>query len=471
MTGEAYHLISMGALILFFYIVSLLLVHFGFLPRHQSRRFWNILLLSFFISTALLGLILVIKVNYKLNIPWAEEALQWHVECGIGFAMLALFHFLWHLKYYSRRQEQRSTGSPGSATSPDPVLLFTPLQERAFFLLLGYISILAQLILLREFIKSFFGNELVIGIFLAVWMVLTALGARAGNSYQRRIESRQLYAIMILLGLLPLLIYLILILVNRFFFLPGFQAGVLDISITILVLTALFTGVSGFLFGYVSKIPGSQSPRSASYRLDALGSLAGGMFFSLVLVHLLNNLQSITLLFLSSSLLVVFIYKYPQRPALRWSLLLSGAVLFAATLVPQILNRVEGLRYRQEKILRIKDTPHGNLTFTSRNMQITGYLDGNPVLSTADVTRAEESVHFPALQHQDPRSFLLLGGGLTGHISEAAKYLPDRIDYCEADPWIFRLGRSYFPENPYGKLRFIPKDGRSYLMHSCTGTI
>ena len=93
-------------------------------------------------------------------------------------------------------------------------------------------------------------------------------------------------------------------------------------------------------------------------------------------------------------------------------------------------------------------------------------MDGNPVLSAADLSRAEESVHFPALQHPQPQSFLLLGGGLSGHITEAAKYQPERIDYCEADPWIYRLGRIYFPETSSENLHFIPKDGRSWLMKS-----
>jgi len=466
MTGEAYHLISIGTLILFFYALSLLVVHFGLLPRKQNRRFWNFLLLSFFISTASLGLLLVVKVNYKLEIPWVEEALQWHVDFGIGFSILALLHLLWHLKYYLGRQDQPSQITSGSVTGPAPAKLYTPFQERAFFLLLGFISILAQLVLLREFIKSFLGNELVIGIFLAIWMVLTALGAQVGNSYQRYLGPRLLSGILLLLGLLPLLIYLLLILVNRYFFLPGYQAGVLDISISIFLLTSLFTGFSGFLFGYVAKTPGSLNSRSSSYRLDALGSLAGGIFFSLGLVHLLSNLQSIIFLFLCTCMFVGWLFKYPHRTSLRWILFLLGALLFAASLAPPVLNRVEGIRFRQEKILQIKDTPHGNLTFTSRNMQVTGYLDGNPVLSTADVTRAEEAVHFPALQHQHPASFLLIGGGLTGHINEAAKYLPESIDYCEADPWIYRLGQRYFPEDLYTKLRFIPKDGRSWLMHS-----
>ena len=50
--------------------------------------------LFFFFSTAILGLFLVVKVNYKLEISWVEEALQWHVDCGIGFALVAVFHLI-----------------------------------------------------------------------------------------------------------------------------------------------------------------------------------------------------------------------------------------------------------------------------------------------------------------------------------------------------------------------------------------
>lgn len=466
MSGEAYHLIPLGTVILFFYALSLLLVHFSVIPRQQNRRFWNFILLVFFSSTALLGLVLVIKVNYKLDIPWAEEALQWHVDCGIGFALVAIFHLLWHLSYYTRSMGNHQENAPDPIAAVQSKIAFTPGQQRTFFFLLGFISMMAQLVLLRENIRSFHGNELIIGLFLAIWMILTALGSRAGNNYRKTISQKGLLRLLILLGALPILIHLLLILEKRFLFLPGYQTGMLEMTLSILLLTVLFTGISGFLFGYVSKITGSRKSRSFAYRLDALGSLTSGLLFSLILVYLLNNLQQLTLLFLATCLLVLLIYKHPKDRVSRWILPLAGAFLFVISLIPGVVNKVEGLRYRQEQILQIKDTPHGNLTFTARNNQITGYMDGNPVLSAADLTRAEEAVHFPALQHSHPQAFLLMGGGLTGHISEAVKYQPDRIDYCEADPWIYRLGRSYFPETSSESLNFIPKDGRSWLMKS-----
>jgi len=469
MSGEAYHLIPLGALILFFYALSLLLVHFSLIPKQQNRRFWNFLLLIFFVSTAPLGLILVVKVNYKLDLPWVEEAMQWQVDGGMGFALVAVFHLLWNLRYYTRRQDQVSRKITGPAAADQSPLSFTATQQRVFFLLLGYICMMAQLVLLREYIKSFHGNELVIGIFLAIWMILTAMGARSGNNYPVSLAPRGIFRLLVFLGAFPLLIHILLILQKRFFFLPGYQAGILEMTISMLILTALFTGASGFLFGNVSKSVEALSSRSSAYRLDSLGSLAAGALFSLIFVHLFNNLQQLTLLLVSTLLLVRLVYRYPEQSINRWILPMTGAIFFVLSLIPGAVNKVEELGYRQEKVLQIRDTPFGNLTFTSRNNQVTGYMDGNPVLSASDVTRAEESVHFAALQHPDPRSFLLMGGGLTGQIDEVSKYEPERIDYCEADPWIYRMGQIYFPGTRAESLHVIPKDGRSWLMRSGEG--
>jgi hypothetical protein len=43
--------------------------------------------------------------------------------------------------------------------------------------LLGLISISTQVIMLREALAIFHGNELIIGLFLGIWMLLTAAGA------------------------------------------------------------------------------------------------------------------------------------------------------------------------------------------------------------------------------------------------------------------------------------------------------
>jgi spermidine synthase len=120
------------------------------------------------------------------------------------------------------------------------------------------------------------------------------------------------------------------------------------------------------------------------------------------------------------------------------------------------------MRFKGDVILETKDTPHGNITFAERDGQITGYLDRNPVITSFDPARCEEQVHYPALQHPAPKSFLLIGGDLAGMCKEVQKYNPAIIDYCEANRWMYRLGKKYLPLPEH--YRFIDMDGRSWLM-------
>jgi len=61
-----------------------------------------------------------------------------------------------------------------------------------------------QIILLREFMFVFGGNELIIGVILANWMVLTGIGAFAGKTAVY-IRNRMCFSrvAMVLLGWIP----------------------------------------------------------------------------------------------------------------------------------------------------------------------------------------------------------------------------------------------------------------------------
>lgn len=461
MTQGPYHLISTGALLILSYLLSLALVKLKVLPRQQHRKFWNSLLLFFFVSTALLGLLLVVKVNYKLQLAWVESAMQWHVDLGIGFAIVAVFHLFWHLRYYLKAAPSSESSSHGPWT---PHITLTLIQEKLFFLLLGYVSIMAQLILLREFVKTLHGNELFLGIFLSLWMVLAAAGARMGANSQAKISLRKLLGVLLFMGVFPLIIYLALILITRFLFLPGYEPGMLPSVATMVLLTGPLALSSGFLFAYASKSVIGGRTDGSYYRLDSLGSLLAGFLFGLVLVFFLDNVQALSFLFLMTGLALILAFRYPAGFYRKSVLLLAGTTCYILLLLPGVRTDLEGLRFRGEKLLESRDTPHGNLAFTEKEGQVTAYLDRNPVLSSADLASQEERIHYAALQHPAPATFLLLGNGLSGSAAEISKYNPERIDYCEADPWIYRMGINYLRTSLPSSLRFIPMDGRKWLL-------
>jgi spermidine synthase len=464
MSQGPYHIIPIGILLLVAYLGSLLSVRMQLVDQSRHRRLWNVILLLFFISSALLGLFMAIKVNYKLKIPWIDPVTQWHVDMGIGLAIVAVFHLTWHLGYYKKILKKRPDIARLERMSP--FLEFNPIQVKALFVMLGFITMITQLVMLREFVKSLHGNELVIGLFLSIWMVLTAAGALAGSRYMARISGRTLLKSILLLAAYPVILYLLLIWITRLVLLPGIIPGILSSISQMALLIIPFNLVSGFLFSYLCRSVKSKKVDASFYMLDSVGSMTGGLLFGLILVFFMNNIQVILLLFLITAITLVLLFKYPVKRIPRMIVLCSGMVAFGMVQFPEVRNQLESLRFKGEKILDTKDTPQGNLTFAIRDGQTTGYLDMNPIMVSFDPARCEELVHYPALQHPAPVTFLVIGGGLSGIDSELEKYKPRTVDYCEANRWIYRMGKKHLPVS--GKYRFIRMDGRSWLMKSDT---
>ena len=89
------------ALIVILYLITWLLAKFKKIQLATHRKIWNGLLAVFFLISAVLGLLLAIGLDNKLSLSWYRGALWVHVEFGIAMAVVALFHFGWHLRYYA----------------------------------------------------------------------------------------------------------------------------------------------------------------------------------------------------------------------------------------------------------------------------------------------------------------------------------------------------------------------------------
>jgi len=95
-----YNFILIIFLVLGTYLITLFLVKNKKLDLIRQRKIWNLVLLSSFLISATLGLILAFFIDQKLSIAWYLPMLWWHVEAGIVMALVAIFHALWHLKYF-----------------------------------------------------------------------------------------------------------------------------------------------------------------------------------------------------------------------------------------------------------------------------------------------------------------------------------------------------------------------------------
>ncbi|MEZ5072000.1 MAG: hypothetical protein R2751_13830 [Bacteroidales bacterium] len=442
MSPGPYHVLPLSLLLILAYLGSWILVRFRAMDRHRHRKLWNGLLLAFFVTSALLGLFLALKVNYKWEIPRIDSYMQWHVDLGIGLAVTGLIHLTWHLSYYK--------GWPGSARSAHgstgaTALNFTPGQFRLLAFVLGFTGVISQLVLLREFLRILHGNELIIGWFLSTWMVLTAYGSLLGRRFKGRLQKSQVLGTLGLASLAPLLVCLILLPVQRLLLLPGTVPSLWSGAVLMLVCALPAALPSGFLFAFVSRAGGEKANGRSLYAMDSLGGGFGGLLFGLGLVFVLDDVQILALLpvLVTGSLALGF--GFPRVGWKRVLLPAAGFLVFLLSMHPGIRSGMEQIRFQGERVLAVRDTPFGNLARTDRQGQITLYQDGRPLPSGHDVAWRETLVHFASLQGDPPKSFLLIGGTGSGLPDEIWKYAPERFDGCMVNPWMDRLSGTVLP--------------------------
>lgn len=99
-TGKEYNLGIISFILLLAYGISSWLVKAKKIKLTAHRKIWNVFLALSFLLTALSGILLVLRVSYGIDLKFPLETLFWHVETGIVFILIAVFHFAWHLPYY-----------------------------------------------------------------------------------------------------------------------------------------------------------------------------------------------------------------------------------------------------------------------------------------------------------------------------------------------------------------------------------
>ncbi|HPW90554.1 MAG TPA: hypothetical protein PLJ40_03995 [Paludibacteraceae bacterium] len=95
-----YLLIELISATLVLYGASVLLVKRKCYKKATHRKIWNYILLVTFLVSALLGLWLVILLNYDIETDFYTSYLTWHVDFGIAMSIVGIIHFLWHWNYY-----------------------------------------------------------------------------------------------------------------------------------------------------------------------------------------------------------------------------------------------------------------------------------------------------------------------------------------------------------------------------------
>ena len=347
----------------------------------------------------------------------------------------------------------------------------------------GIAAISSQIVLVRELLIVFCGNELSVAFILASWLIGGAAGSAILGALADKFKTKTeiLGACQAALALsLPLAIVAARSVRPILGINPGEIVPLALIACASLAVLLPSCLVFGFMFSVASRAYKADSAAGARaigevYVIESLGAMAGGVVTSFVLIKYFSSIQIIAALSLLLAAASFILLRSSIKSVPRRILVASAALIFIANAALWILGGWAAIescllkkQWLPEELLASKNSIYGNVTVTRRLGQFSFFDNGLHLYTVPDAQPAEEAVHFALLEHPDPRKVLLIGGAAGGLLEEALKHPVEKIDYIELDPLIIKMAKDYLPQEysrPLSNPRAfaIFEDARRYI--------
>ncbi|MBS3755926.1 MAG: hypothetical protein KGY56_09540 [Desulfobacterales bacterium] len=332
----------------------------------------------------------------------------------------------------------------------------------------GISSVVSQLLIIREFLSRFQGNEFVIALILFSWLVIGGFGTWASGLAGSRIlppDRTRLSLLTMLLAVLSPLTLLAVRVLRDVLFVTGSAVGFYATFGYILATIAPYCLLLGFVLPYslfCARVlePGFSGTRI--YIADNIGDMSGGALFSFLLVFFATPMQALVIV--NAALLASAFFLVPPGRRFRLALGLAAAVGIAG-LTAMLWTETPSLQRPVGELVHYKESRYGRVEIFKNQGQHTLFLDGRPVFSDQNLVQAEESVHYP-LSQLDTVEHVLLVSAEGGMMRQIRKYEPASVDYVEIDPAITRALFQYDMLRKIPGLNVIHQDARLFLSGS-----
>lgn len=335
---------------------------------------------------------------------------------------------------------------------------------------LGVSCVATQLVLMREMLCVFAGNELVLGIVLGNWLFLMGAGAWLGRWAGRLKDRLGSYLwFQIWIAVAPIAQLLAVRSLRLVVFPPDAAIGVHGTVISSFVILLPYCVPAGFLLTLACGVLPEKIGETGAgqvYVADSIGSILGGVLASLLLLWLA---ESSVVLVVAGLLNLTFASAIAWKNGRRWMLVAAGGagLLWYLPMFHWGADRVDlELLHASETVLFHGNSPYGQLVITSGNHQTNFIQNGLPVLSTHNTEQVEEAVHYAMAQRPEAQRVLLIGGGVAGTAKELLKYRAE-VTYVELDPLFLELGRRFSPQNlDDPRIGIVNTDGRRFVQRT-----
>ncbi len=327
-----------------------------------------------------------------------------------------------------------------------------------YLLIIGCVSILGQVIILRELSVAFYGVELIYILAMGIWLFGTGIGALIGRKAHVPSERGIRFLFLLFSLCLPLDIAFIRAIRLLFQGVTGtylpFAHQLAGITIAMLPIGILL----GLIFQWAARLYVEEEDQTLAmaYAIESAGGLAGGLLSTLFLQFGLQNF-TIAILCSLGAVCASFVwrdrgmeYQTSYAEYLRTMIFLAlSLLLFSSVRVDHRMTR-----WTHPHLLDSRDSPYSRITIEGRSGQFVVFE--NDVLGfETQSTSAEALVHLAAIQHPHPRRIFIAGGGFEGILEEILKHQPRKVDDAELNRLLLRMIRKHL--NPSYQ-KWFPSD-------------
>jgi spermidine synthase len=312
-----------------------------------------------------------------------------------------------------------------------------------FLLTIGFVSMLGQVVILRELLVAFYGIELVYTAAIGIWLFWSG----AGVFLFKKIRPTLNVVVLIFFALaLVFPLDVLFIRSGRILFsaIPGTYLSFREQGLILLLSLCPIGIVLGLLFQWVARLwAGADRSLAAAYTVESLGGLLGGLAATLFFHWGFQNL-TLTLL-CSLACLLGPLFHARLSPTLRWTGTLFSFSLLALFFWVGPLDRSIA-SWNHPGLIALSDTPYGRMTVAKISDQISVY-DNDVLIFESQGRDVESFSHLAALQHPGlSGKRVLVLGGLDGTVQELNKYHPGRLDWVELNQPGTELMLSLLPQ-------------------------
>uniref|UniRef100_A0A7C4CA59 PABS domain-containing protein n=1 Tax=candidate division WOR-3 bacterium TaxID=2052148 RepID=A0A7C4CA59_UNCW3 len=310
---------------------------------------------------------------------------------------------------------------------------------------IGCLGITAQLVIMRELITAFSGNELSIAVMLSVWIACEAAGALALSRLAHRRNPAQWFdALAFLSAGVSVAAVPAAILGRRLVgALPGETLGIPLLGLVTLIVACLPAFTHGALFvagaGLFQPDRTSSTIPGQAYLWEGAGTALAATAVSFGLAARLSSLALVALAAvpLAAALLLTGRTRAEKTGAL-FALLALPALAFV------FADRLEHLTWQRhwpgQTVSGVANSAYGKILSITRAGQRQVLFAGSPVFTSPalDIARTEQLVAIPLLAHPDPERVLIVGQALGGPAAVALRHGVSQLVTTEPDAVLAR---------------------------------